>query len=96
MNIFQFPNGFSHALMREANILAAKLFQFPNGFSHTDNSCSTDSCIDIYFQFPNGFSHPDEYREWQEWEFHTFQFPNGFSLKPYIPVPLSGCVHLTL
>ena len=26
----------------------------------------------------------------------NFQFPNGFSLKPYIPVPLSGCVHLTL
>jgi hypothetical protein len=26
----------------------------------------------------------------------SFQFPNGFSLKPYIPVPLSGCVHLTL
>ena len=47
------------------------------------------------FQFPNGFSQGLG-RGKGRGKRKYFQFPNGFSLKPYIPVPLSGCVHLTL
>ena len=68
------------------------LFQFPNGFS------PYPLLVFLRFLLFTFNSLTDSHKELEENHMKeaSFQFPNGFSLKPYIPVPLSGCVHLTL